>query len=97
MAVVVCEFTDSRKKGFAAIYGSKHGPTHRVRMEARSRRRRKQTTTKMNLQNLLTAFSWKHPETPPITCLLSVGGRPLPSDCVPHQGCGPKANPTPLR
>jgi hypothetical protein len=29
-------------------------------MEARSRRRRKQTTTKMNLQNLLTAFSWKH-------------------------------------
>ena len=31
-------------------------------MEARSRRRRKQTTTKMNLQNLLTAFSWKHPE-----------------------------------
>src|SRR6478672_7654464 len=31
-------------------------------MEARSRRRRKQTTTKMNLQNLLTAFSWKTPE-----------------------------------
>src|SRR4029077_1871804 len=24
----------------------------------------KQTTTKMNLQNLLTAFSWKHPENP---------------------------------
>src|SRR6476619_7626063 len=33
-------------------------------MEARSRRRRKQTTTKMNLQNLLTAFSWKHPWLP---------------------------------
>jgi hypothetical protein len=31
-------------------------------MEARSRRRRKQTTTKMNLQNLLTAFSWKTPK-----------------------------------
>ena len=40
-----------------ANYGSKHGPTYRVRMEARSHPPREKC--EMNFRNNLTAFSWK--------------------------------------
>ena len=50
-------YQDSNVPPFAVTNGSKHGPTYRVRMEARSHRPPRKC--EMNFRNNLTTFSWK--------------------------------------